>query len=91
MKKLIVSLALAGIVSGQALAQEQTLTAQERAEISNILEETTKVFLDAVERGEPLTDLSKSCPEDAVAKDPEYYSDNPETQKYCVANPCHCF
>jgi len=38
-----------------------------------------------------LTDISKQCPIDAQPPSPDYkYSDNPETQKWCMENSCHC-
>ena len=87
------TLAVVGLFSTTTLAQDlgQELTAQERAEIMAHVEKVTQTFLQAVENDKPLTDLSQECPADMVAQDPEYYSDNPDTQKFCVANPCHCF
>ena len=54
------------------------------------IQRAIEILEKAIETGTPLTDISKECPPDMVPQPPEYYSDNPETQKYCVANPCHC-
>lgn len=67
------------------------LATQDEEAIGQQLDSVTELFLTAIENGTPLTDLSKQCPVDQQPREPEYYSDDPETQKFCVANPCHCF
>jgi len=82
MKKWLLMLGVVAFLT-PALADQK----QDEADLDRI----TELFTMAVELEQPLTDLSKTCPIDLEPKDPEYYSDNPDTQKFCVANPCHCF
>jgi len=82
MKKWLLMLGVVAFLT-PALADQK----QDEADLDRI----TELFTMAVELEIPLTDLSKTCPIDQEPKDPEYYSDNPDTQKFCVANPCHCF
>lgn len=85
MNRWLTALAVVAMLSTPALATQDTEATSQQ------LDSITELFLTAIENGTPLTDLSKQCPLDQQPREPEYYSDDPETQKFCVANPCHCF